>query len=52
MSGALKPLTGVEIIDLVVDKQQFSVKYDPAKTKLDDILKAINATAESAKKMD
>lgn len=51
MRGALEPFD-VEITDLKPDETKFKVKFDPKKTDLTEMLAAMEAKGESAKKID
>lgn len=48
--GALDKVPGIAGVDIEVDNQEFSVSYDPAKTDVDSILAALDASGESAKR--
>jgi len=48
--GALEPVSGVSKVDIAEGDPAFKVVYDPAKVKLDDLLKKLDAAGESAKK--
>jgi copper chaperone CopZ len=49
---ALKPMAGVEIMDLEVGKKPFKIKYDPAKHDLDEIMAALKKAGEPVTKID
>ncbi len=49
MRGALEPVSGVTKVDIAIGDANFKVTYDPAKVKLDDLLKKLEEAKEPAK---
>lgn len=48
MRGALKPLEGIQSIEIAAGKKEFSVTYDPSKVTVDRLIEALKKRGEEA----
>ena len=51
MRSALKPFEGIHSIQIETGNRAFSIDHDPDKAKVDEVLAALKAKGEGAKRL-